>query len=154
MEENGMINGKNSAALSVKCSETVRGYEVKRLPLGEYLRVMEALREAPGTVMKVCFPEMDAMQMLGKLTSMDAQGLTEVMLRALDVVPDEAIKLLSLLTGIPADALYADPAIGLDGAAEMLEAFWRLNGIENFIRAAGRMGARLREIRAKTGCKG
>ena len=154
MEENGMINGKNSAALSVKCSETVRGYEVKRLPLGEYLRVMEALREVPGTVMKVCFPEMDAMQMLGKLTSMDAQGLTEVMLRALDVVPDEAIKLLSLLTGIPADALYADPAIGLDGAAEMLEAFWRLNGIENFIRAAGRMGARLRDIRAKTGCKG
>ena len=55
---------KSSAALSVKCSETVRGYEVKRLPLGEYLRVMEMLREAPETVMRVCFPEMDMVQML------------------------------------------------------------------------------------------
>ena len=149
-----MINCQNSAALSVKCSEKVRGYEIKRLPLGEYLRVMEALREAPGTAMKVCFPEMDAMQMFERLRSIDTQELTRIMLRALDVVPDEAIKLLSLLTGIPADALYADPAIGLDGAAEMLEAFWRLNGIENFIRAAGRMGARLQEIKAKTGSRG
>ena len=149
-----MINCQNSAALSVKCSEKVRGYEIKRLPLGEYLRVMEALREAPRTVMKVCFPEMDAMQMFERLRSIDAQELTQIMLRVLDVVPDEAIKLLSLLTGIPADALYADPAIGLDGAAEMLEAFWRLNGIENFIRAAGRMGARLQEIKAKTGSRG
>ena len=149
-----MITGKNSAALSVKCSETVRGYEVKRLPLGDYLRVMEALREAPGVVMRVCFPEMDAMQMLEKLRTIDAQGLTQIMLRALDVVPDEAVRLLGLLTCIPADVLYADPAIGLDGAAELLEAFWRLNGIENFIRAAGRMRARLQEIRINTGSKG
>ena len=149
-----MITGKNSAALSVKCSETVRGYEVKRLPLGDYLRVLEALREAPGVVMRVCFPEMDAMQMLEKLRTIDAQGLTQIMLRALDVVPDEAIRLMGLLTGIPADALYADPAIGLDGAAELLEAFWRLNGIENFIRAAERMRARLQEIRSKTGSRG
>lgn len=148
-----MVNGKNSAALSVKCSETVRGYEVKRLPLGEYLRVMEAVREMPERVMKICFPQMDAMQMLGKLRTIDAQGLTEMMLRALEVVPDEGIRLLSLLTGIPADALYADPVIGLDGAAEMIEAFWRLNGIENFIRAAERMAARLQAIREKTGSR-
>jgi hypothetical protein len=43
---------KSSAALSVKMSETVRGYEVKRLPLGEYLRAMEALRDMPQTVMR------------------------------------------------------------------------------------------------------
>lgn len=148
-----MTMGKNSAALSVKCSEMVRGYEVRRLPLGEYLRVMEALREAPGTVMKVCFPELDAMQMLNRLREIDAQGLTQIMLRALDAVPDEAIRLLGLMTGIPADALYADPAIGLDGAAELLEAFWRLNGIENFMRAAGRLAAKLKEIREKTGSR-
>jgi len=148
------MTGKNSAALSVKCSETVRGYEVKRLPLGEYLRVMEALREAPEMVMKVCFPEMDAMQMLSRLREIDVQGLTQLMLRAMDVVPDEAIRLIGLLTGIPADALYADPAIGLDGAAELLEAFWRLNGIGNFMRAAGRMAAKLQEIKEKTGFKG
>ena len=148
------MTGKNSAALSVKCSETVRGYEVRRLPLGEYLRVMEALREAPENVMRVCVPNMDVMQMLGRLSGIDAKGLTEMVFRAMDVVPDEAIRLLSLLTGIPADALYADPAIGLDGMAELLEAFWRLNGMENFMHAVSRLAAKLKEIKARTGFKG
>ena len=145
---------KSSAALSVACSETVRGYEVKRLPLGEYLRVMEALREAPKTVMRVCFPGMDAAGMLDALRHIDAQSLADLLFRAMDAAPDEAIKVLGLMTGIPADVLYADPAIGLDGAAELAEAFWRLNGLENFIRAAARLAAKLREIKAKTGCSG
>ena len=148
------MTGKSSAALSVKCSETVRGYEVKRLPLGEYLRVMEALREAPTTVMRVCFPQMDMAQMLERLKRIDANGLTELILQAMDVVPDEAIKLISLISGIPADALYADPAIGLDGTAEILEAVWRLNGIENFTRAAQRMAAKLSALGQKTGSRG
>lgn len=148
------MTGRSSAALSVKCSEMVRGYEVKRLPLGEYLRVMEALREAPATVMKVCFPQMDMAQMLERLKGIDAKGLTELVLRAMDVVPDEAIKLISLISGIPADALYADPAIGLDGTAEILEAAWRLNGVENFTQAAGRMAAKLQELGRTTGSRG
>ena len=144
---------KSSAALSAKQTETVRGYEVKRLPLGEYLQVLEALRDMPQTVMRVCFPEMDAAQMLTALSRIDAKGLTGMLLRAMDVVPDEAVKLLSLLTGVPEDALFADPAIGLDGAAELVEAFWRLNGIENFIAAAARMAARAKKLRENTGFK-
>ena len=148
------MTGKNSAALSIKRSEMVRGYEVKRLPLGEYLRVMEALREAPQTVMRVCFPEMDMMQLLGMLKTIDAGGLTKIILRAMDVAPDEAIRLLSLLTGIPADALYADPMIGLDGAAELIETFWRLNGMENFTLAVRRLAAKWADVKAKTGSRG
>lgn len=143
---------KSSAALSVKMSETVRGYEVKRLPLGEYLRAMEALRDMPQTVMRVCFPEMDGAQMLQSLTRIDAKELAQLVLRAMDVVPDEAIRLLSILTGVPEDAIFADPAIGLDGAAELAEAFWRLNGMENFTAAAARLAANIRRMREKTGC--
>ena len=143
---------KSSAALSVKMSETVRGYEVKRLPLGDYLRAMEALRDMPQTVMRVCFPEMDGAQMLQALAKIDAKGLAELALRAMDVVPDEAIRLLSILTGVPEDAIFADPAIGLDGAAELAQAFWRLNGMENFTAAAARLAANIRKMREKTGC--
>ena len=143
---------KTSAALSLKKSEMVRGYEIKRLPLGEYLRVFEELREMPDTIMKVCFPEMDMAQMLAELRGIDPAGLTGLMLRALEVVPDEAIALLSVMTGIRADVLYADPAIGLDGAAELLEAVWRINGVETFIAAARRLAARVRSLQAKTGC--
>ena len=48
---------KSSAALSVRLSETVRGYEVKRLPLGEYLQELEALRGMPVLHTDVCGKE-------------------------------------------------------------------------------------------------
>jgi hypothetical protein len=76
----------------------------------------------------------------------------QLVLLAMDVVPDEAIRLLSILTGVPEDAIFADPAIGLDGAAELAEAFWRLNGMENFTAAAARLAANIRRMREKTGC--
>lgn len=146
-----MIGKKSSPALSVKSSERVRGYEVRRLPLGEYVQVMEALRELPQTVLDACFPGLSAPQMLQKLKGVDREGLAELCYRALDVAPGEALRLLSLLTGVPEDALFADPAIGLDGAMELLEAFWRLNGIENFIQAVRRLAAQARALRAKAG---
>jgi len=142
---------KNSAALSVKQSETVRGYEVKRLALGAYLRAIEAVREASQTLMAACFPGMDAAQVLGSLKTMDVRMLTALMLRAMDAAPAEAVRLLSVLTGVEERALLDDPAIGLDGAAEMIEAFWRINGVGNFMQAAGRMAAQIRDLRAKTG---
>ena len=45
------MNDWNSAALSLRQSETVRGYEIRRLPLGEYLRALHARRPAPRTLL-------------------------------------------------------------------------------------------------------
>ncbi|MBQ7885498.1 MAG: hypothetical protein IJ313_01240 [Clostridia bacterium] len=145
---------KTSAQLSVQSEKMVRGYAVKRLPLGDYLRAIDALRETPETVMAELFPGMNEMDMLGTLKKMDKNMLAGLMIRAMGVIPAEAVKLLSVLTGVDQEALMSDPAIGLDGAAEMLEAFWELNGIENFIRAAERMAAQVKQLREKTGSKG
>lgn len=145
---------KTSSQLSIQSEKLVRGYAVKRLPLGEYLRALDALREAPETVLSAVFPGMEAMDVLSLLRKIDKNALSGLMLNAMTVIPSEAVKLLSVLTGVPMDALMNDPQIGLDGAAEMLEAFWELNGIENFIRAAERMAAQVKQLRAKTGSKG
>ena len=145
---------KSSTQLSVQTEKLVRGYAVKRLPLGEYLKAVDALRETPQTMMDALFPGMEPMDVLGALRKLDKNALSGLMLRALGVIPAEAVKLLSTLTGVPEDALLSDPAIGLDGAAEMLEAFWELNGIENFIRAAEQMAAKVKQLRARAGSKG
>lgn len=149
-----MTDKKTSAALSIPMSETVRGYEIKRLPLGRYMQALEALRSAPEAIIQACFPGMDAAQILARLKALDKDALIALMMRAMAVVPGEAVKLLSLLTGVPQAALLEDAAIGLDGAAEMLEAFWRLNGIENFTQAAVRMAAQLKDARKRIGFSG
>ena len=143
----------DSAALSVRQSETVRGYKIRRLPLGDYLRVLDTLKETPRTLLRACFPQEDAAQALEHLAHIDAQGLETLLLRAMTAVPAEAVRIVSLLTGVDEEALLGDPSVGLDGIAQMLEAFWRLNGLGNFTQAARRAAAALRMI-AGTGSKG
>ena len=97
--------------------------------------------------MRACFPGEDASQVLTRLSHIGPDGLTKLLERAMAVVPGEAVRLLSLLTGVSQEALLRDPDIGLDGLAEMLEAFWRLNGLENFTKAALRAAAALKSAR-------
>ena len=145
---------RDSAALSLKESEMVRGYEIRRLPLGEYLRALDALRQAPRTLLAACFPGEDAAQVLAHLAKIDADGLGELMLRAMAVVPGEAVRLIAQLTGVPEEKLLGDPQIGLDGVAQMMEAFWRINGLGNFTQAARRAAAAVRAGIGRTGSSG
>ena len=145
---------RDSAALSLKESEMVRGYEIRRLPLGEYLRALDALRGAPRTLLAAFFPGEDAAQVLAHLAHIDADGLGELMLRAMAVVPGEAVRLIAQLTGVPEEKLLGDPQIGLDGVAQIMEAFWRINGLGNFTQAARRAAAALRESAGRTGSSG
>ena len=148
------MNDWDSAALSLRQSETVRGYEIRRLPLGEYLRALDALRNAPKALFAACFPGEDAAQVLTRLSRIDADGLGELLLRAMTVVPGEAVRLIAQLTGVPEEKLLGDPQIGLDGVAQMMEAFWRINGLGNFTQAARRAAAALRESAGRTGSSG
>ena len=140
---------KNSVELSLRRSETVRGYEIRRLPLGEYLAVAQMLRDLPQKLLAACFPEGTLSDALGALRTADAEKLLGLLANAMQVMPQETLRLVSGLTGVPDTALLSDPDIGLDGAAEMLLAFWRLNNMENFIRAAAQMAAGVKRI--KTG---
>lgn len=144
---------KSSTKLSTMHSRCVRGYNVNRLPLGEYLRAMDMIRDMPETIMQACYPGMEAGQVLAQLKVINKETLTALIVRMIGVVPKEAVQLVAVLTGVPVEALYDDPNIGLDGLAEMVEAFWEINGIENFIQAAERMAARVKAIRG-IGSKG
>ena len=95
---------KSSLPLSVRRGEMVRGYEVRRLPLGEYLTALDALREAPAALMRACFPGEDASQVLTRLSHIGPDGLTKLLERAMAVVPGEAVRLLSLLTSVAQEA--------------------------------------------------
>ena len=88
------------------------------------------------------------------ITQIDADGLSELLLRAMAVVPGEAVRLIAQLTGVPEEKLLGDPQIGLDGVAQMLEAFWRINGLGNFTQAVRRAAAAVRAGAGRTGSSG
>lgn len=136
---------KISPALSLDKSAIVRGYEIRRLPLGRYLEVIEALKALPEKLAAACFPGMDAAQILRQLKKIDSAMLATIAVRAMTAAPQEAVRILSLCTGVAPERLLEDEAIGLDGAAEMAETAYEINQIGNFIQAAGRLAAMVKK---------
>ena len=74
--------------------------------------------------------------------------------RLLTVLPGYGVRLLAGLMGIAEGDLLNDELIGLDGLMEMLEGWMELNGIENFIRAAGALQEKVRKTLNPAGFSG
>lgn len=136
---------KVTAAVSLGKSATVRGYEIRRLPLGRYLEMIEMIKGMPQTLMQACFPGKSALEILMELKRIDAAMLGEIAVRAMAAAPKEAVRILAYSTGIDEETLLADEEIGLDGAAEMAEAVYEINKLGNFTQAVMRLAAKAKE---------
>lgn len=145
---------KTSVQLSIEKSRRVRGYEIRRLPLGKYLQAIEAMKETPAQLMEACYPGKTATQVLAEMKTISTDGVAALFTRLMMAMPETAVHLLSVLTGIDEETLKADEEIGLDGAAEMIEAFLELNRIENFIRAVRELASQIRTAAKSDGSRG
>ena len=124
---------------SLRTSVGVRGYTLQRLPLEGYLNAVERLKDLPGGLLEACFPGMTLSGILDQLKQIDEKTLTRLAVSAFAVAPQYIVRLIAELTGIPEEKLLRDEQIGLDGLAEIVEAFWKLNGLGNFTAAIRRL---------------
>lgn len=135
----------NSLRASLPRLRKVRGYEIKRMPLGAYLRAAEAVKAMPGDLIRAVFPGQSLGNVLTQMKGVTSGDVREILGRAMLAVPRHMLTLLSELTEIPLERLENDPAIGLDGLAEILTDFLEVNRIENFIRAVGPLTAKMKD---------
>lgn len=125
---------KNSIDVSLPQGKTVCGYEIKKMPLGAFLKAVRLLQDTPKELIDAMYPGEGLEGMLARLKTMDKDGLQALIMRALCVLPDKVIALFSQLSGISESKLTGDANIGLDGLMEMMLAWIEVNGIENFIK--------------------
>ncbi len=124
----------NTITLSLPKTKHVRGYAIRKLPLGAYAEALEAINTMPADLIRSCFPEAEGDPFQG-LSSLTGDALISILTRALAAVPSHAFALLSNLLEIDVETLKTDRAIGLDGIAEMLSAWVEVNDVENFLKA-------------------
>lgn len=124
----------NSVKLSFPKVKTVRGYEVRKLHLGAYVDAIDAIQGIPTELIKKCFSDENG-DILASLSGIDANGIVQLFMRVLAVVPEYAIELCAKLLEIDVNSLKSDRAIGLDGMVELITAWVEVNDIENFIKA-------------------
>jgi hypothetical protein len=146
----------NSIDVSLPRSVTVRGCEVRRMPLGKYLQAIRLLETFPRETAEMLVPGGDIADVLELLKTPDRSRLIDLALKALAVVPGQAVALIAELTEIPQERLLNDESIGADGLLEIAEAWLKVNDAENFLSAAGRVRQRIGRFAAtlKAGSKG
>ena len=131
---------------SLPMTRRVRGYVVRRMPLGAFLSALGALEGLPGELMERVFPGKSLRQALLELRMMDAAGLGRLGAKVMAAAPELLLRAAQELTGISEDELRTDPALGVEGFVELLEAWAEVNGIENFIRTTGALARRARAL--------
>jgi len=135
---------KNTAALSLPKSKTVRGYEIKRLALGGYIRAFELLQEFPTDLMEACFPGDGLRGILERLKRFDAALLESIMGGALAAAPALIIKITAELTGIDEQELRDNPDVGPVGLVEILTVWAEVNSIADFMPAVRKLIGKMR----------
>ena len=116
---------------SLPGGKLVRGYVISRLPLGEYLAALDALQNLPVDLLSACFPGASLDQALQTLKTLDEKALVRLVTGMAGAGAPYALMLVSRFSGIPEKELRDDPAIGLDGLAEIVRAIWEVNGLGN-----------------------
>ncbi|GHU80373.1 hypothetical protein AGMMS49992_33330 [Clostridia bacterium] len=108
---------------------SVRGYKVERAPIGRMLCALEKLKYLPDELVKACFPgkSLDEIR-TGGLNPTVSEWLTAALMAA----PRFVIDFIADVTEIPAERLYSDPAVGLDGILEIADAWIEVNNLLNF----------------------
>ncbi|MBN1778451.1 MAG: hypothetical protein JW811_10055 [Clostridiales bacterium] len=138
----------NSIDVSLPRSVTVRGQEIRRMPLGKYLQAIRLLESFPREAAEKLVPDGDIAGVLETLKTLDRRKLIDLALKALAVVPKQAVELIAALTEIPEETLLNDERIGADGLMEILDAFFEVNAAENFTLAAGRVRRKISRFAA------
>jgi hypothetical protein len=139
--------GKSTEA-SIPKARKVCGYEIKKMPIGRYLQVMEDLQDFPALAIEAVFPDMTFEQILQSLKDCNGDTLGQMLVRAMGVVPREAVALLARMTDIPEEELLQNESIGLDGLVMIIEAWVEVNRLENFMNAARRVIGKIRSAAA------
>ena len=140
---------RDTVSLALPPEKTVRGHKIRKLPLGAYLRAMQALCELPDTLLAALFPGEDASAALGHLRRLTPDTAAPLLAKALAVAPGPLLRALSLLCDIEEKTLLADPDIGADGLIELVQAVIEVNDLANFLQAAR---ATLARLRTSAGC--
>lgn len=137
---------KDKAALSLPKSKTVCGYEIKKLPIGGYLKALEKVKNLPSDFLEQCFPGKTFSEILDIFSKLDTQSFVSMASVVFLTAPGYIVGFVSELTEIPEESLLNDENIGLDGFTEIVIAFLEVNELGKLISGAGEIKTKAQEL--------
>jgi hypothetical protein len=129
-----------SADMSLPKAKTVHGVEIKKVPVGQYIRAMREMEELPSVIVKDLFPGKSAADIVAEFTRADNDTVILLLGRLLVVLPEHIIDALCLVIGVDKDVVMnrLTPAELCDVVRE----YWTMNDMSSFF---GAVSALIRE---------
>ena len=130
-----MTPGNDIQALeaSMPKSIDVRGYNVKKLPLGAYFKLVSRLNSIPKDFLRtaiVAWNDIDASEEAEAKIDNNVKFF-DIALKLVSKFPEEVLNIASESCGVLPEDMEADRDLGLDGFADVLVAIWKVNDLEN-----------------------
>ena len=126
-----------SIHMSVPKAYTLYGVAVRKLPIAKYIAVLREVDDLPSLLLGELFPEGGSLNdILVQLQNFDKSTTLTLVGRLLKVVPEEFCRILSQLLDIPEERLLdvnCENPLSLSELAEIIEAFWKVNDMSDFL---------------------
>lgn len=118
---------KSNESLSLPKKKLIHGVEVKKMPCGKYFEALQTLKDLPQEFFKELMKDKKEFK-LSEMMSID--GLTELAMRLLVIIPDFATALFSILLDIEEDKIRNE--LTPKELVDILTEFWKINELESF----------------------
>lgn len=142
-----------SIHMSVPKSYSLYGVTIRKLPIAKYIAVLREVNDLPSLLLGELFPESSNLNdALERLQNFDRSTTLALIGRLLKVVPEEFCKVLSQLLDIPEERLLdvnCENPLSLSELAEIIEAFWKVNDMSDFLMTVQSLSRKAAPTRSK-----
>ena len=136
---------KSNENKSLPKTKIVHGVEIKKMPCGKYFEALQTLKDLPEDFIK----ELTKDKKDFKLSEMiSIEGITELVMRLLLILPDFTFRFFSTLMGIDEERMRNE--LTPKELADIIQEFCKLNDLESFFQM---MKSAMSKIAVLTGFK-
>lgn len=113
--------------LSLSEKKIINNVEIKKMPCGKYFEALQTLKNLPEDFMKELSKDKEDFKLS---EMMNIEGITELIMRMLVILPDFTFTFLSTLMDIEVDKMKNE--LTPTELLEITKEFWEINKLESF----------------------
>lgn len=118
---------KSNENLSLPKTKRIHGVEIKKMPCGKYFETLQTLKNLPEDFIKELTEEKKEFKLSEMMT---LEGITELIVKLLIILPDFTVSFLSSLTDIDEDKIRNE--LSPKELVDIIKEFWEINELESF----------------------
>jgi hypothetical protein len=132
-----MFKTNDATALSIPHDFGLHGIKIRKLPIGQYLKALDSIKNLPEILLKECFSGMDSCEIINKLKSLNEDSLIELAGTLIKTIPEQALKFIATLLGCSFEKLRDE--VTPKELLDILKEFWKVNDMSDFFTDIKRM---------------